>query len=90
MMKYAQLTTTIVFMIVLLSSIHQVAAGPALYGICQAGCCALAVSCYAAAGAVFGTVTGGVAVPPAILGCNAALGVCSAKCAAVTLFAPTP
>ena len=82
-------------------------AGPIAYGICQSGCCAIAVPCYAAAGFVFvtllrcdfsssetdnvfqGTVTAGVGTPPAVLACNAALGVCSAKCAAVALL-PTP
>ena len=89
-------------------------AGPISYGICQSGCCALAGTCYLAAGAVFvslverydvqwklrqrlitvfcvqGTVTAGVGTPPALLACNSALGVCSAKCAAVTLLLPTP
>ena len=84
-----------------------VIAGPVAYGICQSGCCAIAVPCYAAAGFVFvrllrcdcsisktdtgfqGTVTAGVGTPPALLACNSALGVCSAKCAAVALL-PTP
>jgi hypothetical protein len=64
-------------------------AGPAAYGICQAGCAALAVACYAAAGAVFGTVTVGVGTPAAILACNAAFGQCSTACIAAG-FAPTP
>ncbi|CAF1087552.1 unnamed protein product [Adineta steineri] len=64
-------------------------AGLAAYGICQAGCCALAVACYGAAGAVFGTVTAGAATAPAILACNAAFGKCSAACIAAG-FAPTP
>jgi len=54
-------------------------AGPAAYGICQAGC---------AAGAVWGA-TAGLGAPPAILACNAAFGTCSAACAVVAL-APTP
>jgi len=57
-------------------------AGPAAYGICQAGCAAVVVACYAAAGAVFGTVTAGVGTPAAILGCNAAHGTCSTACIA--------
>ncbi|CAF1122499.1 unnamed protein product, partial [Rotaria sordida] len=64
-------------------------AGPVAYGICQAGCAALAVACYSAAGAVFGTVTAGIGTPPAIMACNSAFGVCSAKCALIAL-APTP
>ncbi|KAI0360877.1 hypothetical protein OH77DRAFT_1517275 [Trametes cingulata] len=64
-------------------------AGPAAYGICQTGCNVVAVACYAAAGAVFGTVTAGVGTPAAILACNVALGQCSAACALVVL-APTP
>ncbi len=64
-------------------------AGPAAYGVCQAGCAALVVACYAGAGAVFGTVTGGVGAPPAILACNLAFGKCSAACIAAGFF-PTP
>lgn len=66
-----------------------VRAGPAAYGICQAGCAAVVVACYAAAGAVFGTVTAGVGTAPAIVACNAAFGTCSAKCALIALT-PTP
>ena len=54
------------------------------------GCNTVAVACYAAAGAIFGTVVAAPAAPPALLGCNAALGTCSAACATVALFAPTP
>ena len=36
-----------------------------------------------------GTVTAGVGTPPAVLACNTAFGVCSAKCAVVALL-PTP
>ena len=52
--------------------------GPLAYGICQTGCNSVAVACYAAAGATFGTVTAGAGVPAAILACNAALGTCMA------------
>lgn len=34
------------------------------YGMCQTGCNAVAVACYTAAGATFGTVTAGIGVPP--------------------------
>ena len=50
----------------------------------------MAVACYGGAGFVFGTVTAGLGAPPAIIACNAALGVCSAACAATALVAPTP
>lgn len=64
-------------------------AGPLAYGICQTGCNAVVVACYAAAGFTFGTVTAGAGVPAAIVACNAALGVCMAGCIAAG-FAPTP
>ena len=53
------------------------------------GCNILAVACYAAAGFTFGTVAA-PAAPAAILGCNSALGSCSAACAATALIAPIP
>ncbi|KAI0666621.1 hypothetical protein C8Q78DRAFT_1058448 [Trametes maxima] len=71
-----------------LAIIPNAHAGPLAYGICQSGCNALAVTCYAAAGAVFGTVTAGVGTPAAILACNAALGTCATACVAAG-FAPT-
>ena len=63
--------------------------GPLAYGICQTGCNALVVSCYAAAGFTFGTITAGTGVPAAIIACNAALGTCMAGCIAAG-FAPIP
>ena len=74
------------FIIILLG---QASAGPAAYGICQAGCAAVVVACYSAAGAVFGTITAGAATAPAIMACNSAFGVCSAKCASIGRT-PTP
>ncbi|OWZ04856.1 hypothetical protein PHMEG_00023169 [Phytophthora megakarya] len=68
-----------------LTTIPEAYAGPLAYGICQTGCNAVAVACYGAAGAVFGTVTAGVATLPAIISCNAALGVCMASCVAAGL-----
>lgn len=59
--------------------------GLAGYGICQTGCNAVWVACVAAAGGVAGVSTGGTAVPAAILGCNAAQGICMTACAAVAL-----
>jgi hypothetical protein len=64
-------------------------AGPVAYGICQTGCNALVVSCYAAAGLTFGTVTAGAGVPAAALACNCALGVCMTACVAAGCT-PTP
>ncbi len=81
------LTTT--HLLTILTLLTLTAAGPASYGICQAGCSAVVVACYSAAGAVFGTVTAGVATAPAILGCNVAFGKCSAVCAGI-LLVPTP
>ncbi|KXN83429.1 hypothetical protein AN958_01443 [Leucoagaricus sp. SymC.cos] len=69
---------------ILSSAPQQAAAGPIAYGICQTGCNIIAVACYAAAGFTFGTIAAPIA-PPAILACNAALGTCSAACAAVVL-----
>ena len=63
--------------------------GPFSYGICQTGCNVVWVACVAAAGGVAGVSTGGVGVPPAILACNVAQGVCMAACVAAGL-SPTP
>ena len=66
----------------LLYFISEAYAGPLAYGICQTGCNALVVSCYAAAGFTFGTITVGLGTPAAIIACNAALGTCMAGCVA--------
>ena len=76
-------------MAVLLLSIPVATGGPLAYGICQTGCNAVAVACYGAAGATFGTVTAGAGVPAAIVACNAALGTCMAACVAAGCT-PTP
>jgi hypothetical protein len=68
--------------IVIYYLIHTVKAGPLAYGICQSGCNALAVACYAAAGSTFGTVTSGGGVPLAIIACNSGLGICMSGCVA--------
>lgn len=75
-------------LILILLFLCVVNAGPLAYGICQTGCNALAVSCYAAAGFTFGTVTMGASIPGTIIACNAALGTCMAACIAAG-FAPT-
>ena len=70
------------------SLISSAIAGPAAYGICQAGCASVVMACYGAAGAVWGA-TAGLGAAPAVLACNSAFGTCSGACAAV-LLAPTP
>ncbi|KAL3122511.1 hypothetical protein niasHT_003047 [Heterodera trifolii] len=75
--------------ILLLLSLNPAIGGPAAYGVCQAGCSAVVVACYAAAGAVFGTVTAGIGTPHAILACNTAYGSCQSACW-TALFSPTP
>ena len=54
----------------------------ACYSACNAG----AVTCYAASGFVFGTVTAGAGAPPAVLACNAALSTCTTAC--MTTYVP--
>ncbi|EPQ49934.1 hypothetical protein GLOTRDRAFT_51348 [Gloeophyllum trabeum ATCC 11539] len=73
-----------------MASIPSTIAGPIAYGICQTGCNALAVACYAGAGFTFGTVVAAPAAPAAVLACNAALGTSSAACATTALIAPIP
>ena len=64
-----------------------VSAGPAAYGVCQAGCATVVMACYSAAGFTWGA-TMGITAPASILGCNSAFGTCQAACASV-LLAPT-
>ncbi|KAJ5935485.1 hypothetical protein N7466_005032 [Penicillium verhagenii] len=64
------------------------AAGPISYGICQAGCAAVVMACYSAAGFTWGATMGATA-PASILLCNTAFGKCQAAAAAV-LLSPTP
>lgn len=59
--------------------------GLALYGICQSACNVAWVACVAAAGGTAGVTTGGLAVPAAVLACNAGQGLCMAGCAAMVL-----
>ncbi|KAI8892977.1 cysteine-rich protein [Globomyces pollinis-pini] len=51
--------------------------GPISFGICQNGCNALAISCYATVGLTFGMGDVGV---PAVAACNSALGFCMNRC----------
>ena len=79
----------LILVVFLIASMPLVAeSGPLAYGICQTGCNAVVVACYAGAGFTFGTVTAGAGVPAAIIGCNAGLGLCMAACVAAG-FAPT-
>ncbi|KAJ5776746.1 uncharacterized protein N7511_001757 [Penicillium nucicola] len=71
----------------LLLFIPFVFAGPAAYGICQAGCAAVVMACYSAAGFTWGA-TMGASAPASVLVCNSAFGTCQAACAAA-LLAPT-
>jgi hypothetical protein len=64
-----------------------VTAGPAAYGVCQAGCATVVMACYSAAGFTWGA-TMGLTAPASIIACNSAFGTCQAACAAV-LLAPT-
>lgn len=76
--------------VMLLLMVQFTTAGPLAAGICYAGCAAVTVACFAAAGFTFGTVPGAViAATPALAACNAAFGVCEAACVAA-LVAPTP
>ncbi|ORY12622.1 hypothetical protein BCR34DRAFT_289991 [Clohesyomyces aquaticus] len=63
-------------------------AGPAAYGVCQAGCAAVVVACYGAAGFTWGA-TLGASAPATIIACNTTFGTCQAACWAA-LFTPTP
>ncbi|EKV04715.1 hypothetical protein PDIG_41350 [Penicillium digitatum PHI26] len=65
----------------------DVSAGPAAYGVCQAGCATVVMAFYSAAGFTWGA-TMGATVPASILACNPAFGKCQAACASV-LLAPT-
>lgn len=71
--------------IVLGMLMNRATAGPITGAACTAACAAGVVTCYAAAGFVFGTVTAGAGTPAVILGCNAAFGACMKACVAVTL-----
>lgn len=73
--------------LLLSSSAH---AGPLAAGVCYAGCAAVTVACFSAAGFTFGTVPGAIiAATPALAACNAAFGICEASCIAA-LVAPVP
>uniref|UniRef100_T1JSV1 Cysteine-rich protein n=1 Tax=Tetranychus urticae TaxID=32264 RepID=T1JSV1_TETUR len=73
--------TFINFLLISFMLVSFIEAGPAAYGICQTGCNAAAVACYAAAGATMG-VTFGASAPPAVLACSTAQGFCMTMCIA--------
>ena len=75
-------------LIALLFLAGESTAGPVAYGVCQAGCAAVVMACYGAAGYTWGATLGATA-PASIIACNSAFGSCQAACAA-TLLAPTP
>ncbi|KAI1132034.1 hypothetical protein F5Y10DRAFT_231933 [Nemania abortiva] len=81
-----KLTTTFLAALAVLAPLGN--AGPAAYGLCQAGCASVVTACYAAAGFTWGA-TLGASAPASIVACNAAFGTCQAACAAIAL-APTP
>lgn len=56
------LNTVFTFLLLIFLCI-QVNAGPLAYGVCQTGCNAMVVACYAAGGLTFGTVTAGLGAP---------------------------
>lgn len=62
-------------------------AGPAAYGVCQAGCAGVVMACYPAIGSTWGATLGTTA-SASLVACNTAFGTCQASCAAV-LLAPT-
>lgn len=70
------------------ANVLPVVAGPALYGVCQAGCAAVVMACYGAAGATWGA-TAGITAPASVVACNAAFGKCSLACY-LAAGAPTP
>jgi hypothetical protein len=71
-----------------LLSVSPASAGPIGYGVCQAGCSAVVMACYSAAGFTWGATLGATA-PASIILCNSAFGTCQAACAAVLLI-PLP
>ncbi|KAF8808937.1 cysteine-rich protein [Phlegmacium glaucopus] len=89
-MHFSSLSKSALTIMIISMMPTSVFAGPIAYGICQTGCNALAVTCYAAAGYTFGTVVASPAAPAVVQSCNAGLAACSTACATVALLAPTP
>ncbi|KAN0072721.1 hypothetical protein V8E54_008835 [Elaphomyces granulatus] len=78
---------TAIQLVTMLLLLLHVSAGPAAYGVCQAGCAAVVMACYSAGGFTWGATLGATA-PATIIGCNTAFGICQTACA-TTLLAPT-
>lgn len=86
-------TMMLLFVLTTLAILQSVAAGPLVVALCYSACNAGVVSCYSAAGLVFGTnpvgwvawLAGG---PAAASACSAAQGACMAACT-VSVAAPT-
>lgn len=79
---------SVLILIGLLST--AVDAGPMSAGICYAGCAAVTVACFSAAGATFGaTPLSAIAATPALAACNTAFGKCESSCVAALWF-PIP
>ena len=80
---------TIILVYIVIFAATCIEGGLLGYGICQAGCAGIVVTCYTVAGLTFGTITGGPGAPAAALLCNAAFGKCQVACVAAGLL-PTP
>ncbi len=78
---------TAIIIIVLLIVPKVTEQGPIALAIGYAGCASVVCACYAAAGAVFGTVAA-VAAPAAIVACNLAFGKCMAAASVVAAMTP--
>ena len=76
---------TFVFFMMLLIAQSQLANATLISsGICYAGCAGVTVACFAAAGAIFGTLDGAqIAANPALVRCNAAFSRCEQACHAL-------
>lgn len=74
-----------VVLVLLAATFAAVDSGVVSYGLCQTACNASAVTCYAGAGYIFGTVTAGFGAPAAVTTCNAALSACMALCTPLLL-----
>lgn len=81
-----RLSSPLLPLLLLLSATAQ--AGPITYGTCQAGCAAVVMACYSAAGFTWGA-TAGLSAPASIIACNGAFGTCQSVCAGLLLI-PTP
>ena len=77
-------------LLVLILLSYGASAGLLAYGVCQTNCNMAYSTCVVAAGGIVGVSTAGVGAGPAILACNAGLGLCMATLCAPALLLPTP